>query len=146
MKNLIMATALMLAVACSPFSTPIIVEFSSAPQLSGGEAVILGGQVIGRAERPRVRNGVIEVVVNLRHNDSLKDETLFVLDTAPNYGTVLVAIPRGSNIVIDRNSRLRFRGAASRAELAMMLTKDNIGKTIEWLNDTISAAIQGLQQ
>lgn len=135
-----------IALACSPFSTPIVVDFTSAPQLSGGEAVILGGQVIGHAERPRVRSGAVEVVVNLQHDDSLKSDTLFVLDSAPNLGTVLVAIPRGDSMIIDHNAKPHFRGAASRAELAAIVAKENVGKALNWINEAIEGALQGLQK
>jgi hypothetical protein len=134
-KTIVLLTCVAMFSACEMRArTKITVAFTEAPQLRGGETVLLGRQAIGRAEKPRVRAGTVEVDVMLQRNDSLRDETIFLSETAGN-GVVLVAFPRGEELVIQAGGApLRFRGASSQGELAMMVTKEELLSFLKWLN------------
>lgn len=132
--------------ACNMTSRPTItVEFKEAPQVRGGEVVLLGGQPIGRTEPPRVRAGMIEVDIVLERNDTLRDKTIFLLTTASDNTPVFIAFPRGKEFVIALDEKPhRFRGASSRAELAMMVTKDELRGFLDGAYGVLEKVAEGI--
>ena len=130
--------------ACGPLQPMIVVDFDAADRVHGGEAVLLGGQQIGRvAKRPAVENGIVQVPVLLENRHAVPRDTVFLLDSDRQGRVVLVAYPRGSALEVQRGSPPpHFRGVTSRAALAALLTGDELRVFGRWLADAFDRAVQ----
>lgn len=135
--------ALIIVIGCGPLRPWIVIDFDAAAGLHGGEAVLLGGQRIGESGKPRVQNGVVEVPVLLDDRRAVPRDTVFLIDTDPEGRIVIVAFPRGPSLEMQRGSPPpHFRGAATRAGVAALLTGDELRTFRRWLSDVFDSAIR----
>lgn len=120
----------------------VLVEFHSAKDVRGGEAVYLGDQRIGTTASPSVVEGSVRVpvVLNVRNRDALTPHTVFLLTDDPRRPErkCLVGYPLESGVQSASPDRNVYPGAANEAELALLMGIDGAKSLWDRFEDWIS--------
>lgn len=104
----------------------IVVEFSDAGGVRGGEAVYISGVRVGETDSPSVAQGQVQVRVRLlrKHKDSVAPGTVFLIKKDPEaeQRVCLIGYAVGAGKSPEAEAPpATYRGAGNELELALIL-------------------------